>query len=111
MPTDTELSTYVKELPSIYRDILAAYPSVEPHRRAGDGLAFQTLAVHFANQRIDHGFVDVKEACARLADARLLEIRNEIFAHPTEVGERLIGVMTGKQASERRIPELPRPTW
>ena len=111
MPTDAELSAYAKELPPIYRDILAAYPEVEPGRRPGGGLAFQTLTIHFANRRIEHGFVDVQEACERLAKAEILQIRNQIFAHPTELGERLIVALTGKRASERRIPELPQPTW
>lgn len=111
MPTDAELSEYAKKLPPIYRDILAAYPEVEPGRRPGGGLAFQTLTAHFANRRIEHGFADVQEACERLAEAGLIVIRNGIFAHPAELGERLIAVLTGKRASERRIPELPRPTW
>ena len=111
MPTDTQLTAYAKELPPLYRDILEAFPSVEPGRRTGDGLAVQTLTIHFINRRIEHGFGEVLEACKRLAEAGLIEIRNGIFAHPTEIGERLIAALTGKRASERRIPELPLRTW
>src|ERR1043166_6857208 len=51
MPNDTEIIAYAKSLPDIYRDILAAFPAIEPGRNAGYGLAFQTLAMHFANTR------------------------------------------------------------
>ncbi len=111
MPTDAELAEYAERLPPIYRDILAAFSEVYPRRRAGDGLAFQTLAIHFINRSLEHGADEVREACQRLASAGLFEIRNQFFAHPTELGERLIAILTGKQASEERVPELPVPTW
>jgi hypothetical protein len=111
MPTDDQLTEYLRRLPPIYRDILAAFPEVEPGRKAGDGIAVQTLTIHFANRKIGHSFGDVKEACQNLRAAGLLEIRNEIFAHPTELGERLIAMLTGKRPAEARIPELPAPTW
>ncbi len=111
MPTDSELAAYAQRLPPIYRDILAAFPEIEPGRKAGYGLAFQTLAVHFANRRMEYALPEVQEACRRLADMGFFEIRNEIFAHPTELGERLIAVLTGKRAPAFSVPELPLPTW
>ena len=111
MPPDAELSAYAQKLPPIYRDILAAFPEVEPGRKVGYGLAFQTLAAHFYNRRLEHGFAEVQEACRQLADMGFLEIRNNIFAHPTELGESLIAILSGKRAPEFRIPALPRPTW
>jgi hypothetical protein len=111
MPTDAELAAYAQRLPPIYRDLLAAFPEIEPGRKAGYGLAFQTLAVHFVNRRIEHRLGEVQEACRRLADKGFIEIRNGIFAHPTELGERLIAILAGKRAPEVRVPELPHPTW
>ena len=47
MPSDQELRAYAQTLPTIYREILAAFPRIEPGRKAGYGLAFQTLAADF----------------------------------------------------------------
>ena len=44
MATDEQLKSYAESLPSIYREILTAFPRMEPNRRQGYGLAFQTLA-------------------------------------------------------------------
>ncbi|MBY0231980.1 MAG: hypothetical protein K2W96_22075 [Gemmataceae bacterium] len=107
MPTDAELSFYAASLPPIYKDILAAYPAVEPGRRGGDGLAFQTLAIHFVNEGIAYGFGEVREAGEQLAQSGLIEIKHGMFAHPTPLGEKLIGLISGKPASERRVPPLP----
>jgi hypothetical protein len=111
MPTDKELREYASRLPDIYRDILAAFPEVEPRRKKGYGLAFQTLAAHFANRRIEHGLDEVLEACRQLAEMGFIEIRNEIFAHPTDLGEELIAAITGKRAAAGNVPVLPSPTW
>ncbi len=110
MPNDAELAAYAERLPPIYRDILAAFPEIEPGRRAGDGLAFPTLAVHFINCGIAHGQEEVEEACRQLAGGGIVTIRNGFFAYPTELGERLIAVLTGKRAAPKvRVPELPLP--
>jgi hypothetical protein len=112
MPSDTEMSAYAKNLPDIYRDIMAAFPEIEPHRKAGYGLAFPTLAMHFANTRRGYGLGEVQEACMRLADSGFIEIKNEIFAHPTDLGEQLIAIVTDKpRASNSGVPALPARTW
>jgi hypothetical protein len=112
MPSDAEMTVYAKSLPPIYRDIMAAFPAIEPGRKAGYGLAFQTLAMHFANTRREHSLGDVQQACKRLADGGFIEIKNEIFAHPTELGEQLIAAVTGKpRASSSGLPQLPARTW
>jgi hypothetical protein len=112
MPSDAQMREYAKSLPGIYRDIMAAFPAVEPGRKAGYGLAFQTLAVHFANTRQGWSLEDVRAACTQLAETGFVEIRNEIFAHPTELGEQLIAAVTGKpQASHSSVPRLPARTW
>jgi hypothetical protein len=112
MPSDAELATYSVALPPIYRDILAAFPEVEPGRKAGYGLAFQTLAMHFANTGRAHGFDEVQEACLHLAENGIIEIRNRIFAHPTDLGEQLIAAVSGRpRAVASRVPQLPARTW
>ncbi len=112
MPSDAELAAYAKNLPPIYRDILAAFPEVEPGRKAGYGLAFQTMAAHFANTRRSWLLGDVRAACEQLASSGFIEIRNGIFAHPTELGERLIAAVSGKpRATSPAIPHLPAAPW
>jgi len=111
-PTEAELTSYAAQLPEIYRQILAAFPAIEPNRKAGDGLAFQTMAVHFANQSVSYRFPDVRAACEQLAAGGFLEIKNGMFAHPTELGEHLIAVVANKpRAPQRSVPPLPAPTW
>lgn len=107
MPT-APLVEYSKRLPEIYRDILAAFPEVEPGRKAGYGLAFQTLAAHFVNRSKPWSFGDVEEACRQLAEQGFVDIRNGFFAHPTDLGEQLIAAVTGlTPAPVRGIPALP----
>ena len=112
MPSDAEIKEYADSLPPIYRDILSSFPEIEPHRKAGYGLAFQTLAAHFTNTHRGYGFGEVREACMILAENGFFEIKNGIFAHPTELGERLIAAVTDRPvASHVRIPQLPARTW
>src|SRR5437773_2754563 len=112
MPSDAEMTAYAKRLPPIYRDIMAAFPTIEPGRKAGYGLAFQTLAMHFANTQQGYGLGEVQEACKQLADSGFIEVKNGIFVHPTDLGEQLIAVVTGKpRASSLVVPQLPARTW
>ena len=112
MPTEAEVIEYAKKLPEIYRDIMAAYSEIEPGRKAGYGLAFQTLAMHFINTRRGWALGEVQEACKQLAGTGFLEIKNGIFAHPTELGEQLIAAVTGKPPASRvNVPQLPKQPW
>jgi len=112
MPSDVEMKKYAKNLPAIYRDIVAAFPEIEPNRRAGDGLAFQTFAAHFANTHRGHSLGDVREACIRMADNGFFEIKNVIFVYPTDLGEQLIAAVTDRPIpTHARVPELPMRTW
>ena len=112
MPPDAKMAEYAKNIPGIYRDILAAFPAIDPGRKAGYGLAFQTLAAHFANTGRGHGLGEVQEACKQLKKSGFIEIKNRIFAHPTDLGEQLIAAVTGKPVtSSPGVPELPTPTW
>lgn len=112
MPSDAEMAEYAKSLPPIYRDIMGAFLEIEPGRKAGYGLAFQTLAAHFINTHRGHSFGEVRDACMRLAGNGFVEIKNGIFAHPTELGEQLIAAVTGRSAATHSVvPQLPTPTW
>lgn len=114
MPTDDELAAYARSLPEIYREIIAAFPEIEPGRKAGYGLAFQTLAIHFANTRRNYGLGDVQAACKQLAEKGFIEIKNGIFAHPTELGERLIATVADIPLApppSAVVPPLPVGTW
>ena len=112
MPSDAEMAAYAVNLPPIYRDIIASFPEIEPGRKAGYGLAFQTLAIHFANTKRGWAFGEIQEACKQLAASGFIEIKNGIFAHPTDLGEQLMAVVTGRsRASSVAIPQLPTRTW
>jgi hypothetical protein len=104
---------YAKSLPDIYREIMAAFPEIEPRRGAGYGLAIQTIAMHFANSGIPFSLGEIREAIFQLASRGFIEIRNDIFAHPTDLGEQLIAIVSGKQmATSSHVPALPPPpSW
>lgn len=112
MADDAQITAYARDLPPIYRDILAAFPAIEPGRKAGYGLAFQTIAVHFANKHRSYSLGDVQQACQRLAAEGFIDVKNEIFAHPTDLGEKLIAAVTElPPAPAPSIPQLPARTW
>ena len=91
---------------------MAAFPAIEPGRKSGYGLAFQTLAMHFVNRGEEYGLREVQEACTRLAESGFIEIKNGIFAHPTDLGEQLIAAVTDRPRAERSaVPQLPAHTW
>jgi hypothetical protein len=77
MPGDANMKKYATKLPRIYRDIMAAFPKIEPNRKSGFGLAFQTLAAHFANTQRGYGLDEVREACMRLAENGFFTIKTE----------------------------------
>lgn len=104
MPITTK---YVQSLPAIYRDILAAFPQFDPTRKSGYGLSFQSL-YSALNGRYNLG--EIKLACEQMATAGFMEIRNTIFATPTESGEELIAAVTGgNPASKGGVPPFPVP--
>jgi hypothetical protein len=109
MATEQQLLDYVHGLPEIYREILSAFPRIEPNRRKGYGLAFQSLLSDFEGRDLKFGLGEVIQACQQLQQRQLVEIKHRIFVHPTEAGERLIAALTGQHASVARVPELPVP--
>ena len=83
---------YVKSLPDIYRDILAAFPRFNATRKVGYGLAYQSLY-----SALDGKYLlgQIMQACQNMAEENVMEIKNEIFVCPTDLGEELIAAITG----------------
>lgn len=107
MLTDEQLRAYARGLPPIYREILAAFPRIEPNRKAGYGLAFQTIASDFEGRGLGFRIGEIIKACEQLQQQGIVEIKHRIFVHPTEAGERLIAAVTGQQAPQEEVPALP----
>jgi hypothetical protein len=95
---------YVNSLPAIYRDILAAYPQFDATRKAGFGLSYQSL-YSALDGKYSPG--EIQMACERMADGGVMEIKHEIFANPTPLGEELIAAITGKTLAEPAVPPFP----
>ena len=110
-PTIEQLMTYAHSLPDLYKRILWAFPSIHPGRKLGDGMEISSLARYFQALNLDYDSNELAEACRRLEETGLLEYKQTSFVHPTNVGERLIGVVSGKWAPKRELPELPTPNW
>jgi len=104
-----EYREYAETLPEIYREVLAAFARIEPNRKAGYGLALQTIAADFEGRGLGFTLGDTIEACQQLQDKGFVQIKNRIFVHPTERGERLITVITGREPRRASIPPLPAP--
>lgn len=85
---------YLSTLAPIYRDVLAAFPRFDPTRQYGEGLAFQSLHSVLDEQ---YTLGEVRAACLELERGGAVEVRNKIFAHPTEIGEQIIEAITGKR--------------
>lgn len=109
MATDEQLRTYVEALPRIYREILAAFPRFEPNRKQGFGLAFQTFAAEFESEKRGISLGEIMQACQKLEQQGIVEIKHKIFVHPTPLGERLITTITGQEAPAVQVPELATP--
>ena len=109
MATEEELRHYAESLPPIYQEILAAFPRLEPGRKQGYGLAFQTLAVDFDSRQKGFDLGQIMQACQELERQGLVKIKHRIFAYPTPLGERLIGIIAGQEALSVTVDELPSP--
>ena len=97
---------YVESLPAIYRDILAAFPRFDATRKRGYGLAYQSL---YSALEGKYSLGEIVLACQELAKGGAVEIRNEIFVHPTALGEELIAAVTGGEVPQLAVPPFPRP--
>jgi hypothetical protein len=104
MPVTAE---YVRSLPPVYRDILAAFPQFDSTRKSGYGLSFQSL---YSALDGEYTLGQIQAACEQMAQAGVMEIRNKIFATPTPFGEELIAAITGADlAPNATVPPFPAP--
>jgi hypothetical protein len=95
---------YVKTLEPIYRDILAAFPRFDATRKAGHGLSYQSLYSALDGQ---YTLGEIRLACEKMAEGGAMEIKHEIFAQPTDLGEELIAAVTGGSAPPPAVPPVP----
>lgn len=98
---------YLEKLAPIYRDILQTYPIFNPSRKPGIGLPFQTLYSALSDK---HSLAEIREACKQMARGGVIEIRDGIYAHPTEVGEELITALSGNGSPVTVPPFTPPPS-
>ena len=113
-PTDEQLREYAAKLPQIYKDILAAFQRVSPNRWHGDALRIEAIrdglpGSEFDTQRPSLRAIAV--AIDNMQDAEILDDNGFTAYFPTDVGERLIAALTGRESPKPLIPPLPVPTW
>ncbi len=105
---DAELRKYAVKLPEIYREILAAFPRIAPNRKAGFGLAFQSLAADFEGRRLKYTMGEIMLACEKLRERGFVEIKHGFWVYPTDRGERVVSAVTGQEpAAAETVPDLP----
>lgn len=104
MPVTEE---YVSSLPGVYRDILAAFPQFDPTRKVGYGLSYQSL---YSAMDAKYKLGEIRMACEQMADGGVMEIKNEIFVHPTPLGEELIAAVTDGNVPLPTVPPFNPPT-
>ena len=85
---------YIETLAPIYKDVLAAFQTLDPTRMEGEGLAYQSLYAVLGDK---YALGEVRAACLEMAKGGAVEIKNSIFAHPTPLGEQLIEAITGRK--------------
>ena len=95
---------YLQSLPAIYRDILAAFPRSDATRKRGYGLSYQSLYSALDGK---YTLGEILLACQDLAKGDAVEIKNEIFVHPTAVGEELIAAVSGGKVPQVAVPPFP----
>jgi len=95
---------YVESLPAIYRDILAAFPRFDATRKRGYGLSYQSL---YSALNGKYTLGEIVLACQELAKGDAVEFKNEIFVHPTALGEELIAGVTGGRVPQVAVPPFP----
>lgn len=97
---------YVENLPAIYRDILAAFPQFDSTRKIGYGLSFQSL---YSALNGKYTLGQIRLACEEMAKGGAVEIKNEIFVHPTALGEEMIAAVTGGAVPQPAVPPFKPP--
>jgi hypothetical protein len=111
MPVESQ--EYVDSLPAIYRDVFAAFPEIQPGRKAGWGLAYQTLLVPLDEKHLHGELVqrysigEIMQACENMQQGGAVDIKNRILVHPTPFGEELIVLLTPREPVVSRVPPFP----
>jgi hypothetical protein len=99
-------SDYVASLAPIYRDILAAFPRFDPTRKVGYGLSYQSL---YSALEGKYNVGEIQLACEQMARGEAVEIKNDIFVHPTPLGEELIAAIAGEKTPQAQVPPFTPP--
>ena len=112
-PTDDQLREYAAKLPQIYKDLLAAFPKVDPDRRSGDPVKVFEIEELLVNEASDVRIQDFQKAINQLVSQKFLrDIGGSLnYCAPTVLGERLITLITNHVPRPASIPELPEPSW
>ncbi len=135
MPTPEQLQAYADGLPDIYRDILHVFGSQPVERRYREpvieGSIVATLGGWQGHRRPKYPPAQVEAALDKFETAGILEWSGALWDipldsprpqpgdrsqargryAPTDLGEQLIAVVTGRPALKVEVPELPAPTW
>jgi hypothetical protein len=109
MPETAPLITddYVEGLSPIYRDLFESFWMFNPNGRPEWGIAAQSL---HATMYDKYTLGEVREACNELLKHGVLELRDEVFYHPTEIGKAIIHkIQTMKSTTTTPPPFLPPP--
>ena len=99
---------YLNELPDIYRDILRSYPIFNPQRKLGSGVALQSLYAVLHDKEWTPS--QIRVACERMAEGGVLEIKDDIWTFPTELGRELIERLSEGELPEEKVPPFVPPT-
>ncbi len=97
---------YVESLAPIYRDILAAFPQFDSTRKIGYGLSYQSL---YSALNGKYTLGQIRMASEEMAKGEAVEIKNEIFVHPTALGEEMIAAVTGDAVPQPAVPSFEPP--
>jgi hypothetical protein len=97
---------YVENLPPIYRDILATFPQFDSTRKIGYGLSLQSLYSALDGK---YTLGQIRLASEEMAKGGAVEIKNEIFVHPTALGEAIITAVTGEVVPQPAVPPFTPP--
>lgn len=98
---------YLEAIPEIYRDVLAAFPRIDPSRKKGYGLAVSTIYANMENEQKPYSIGEIREASQNMAASGVVEIQNQIFVCPTDLGEELIASLTDQPVPAKAVPDFP----
>lgn len=134
-PTDEQLRDYAAKLPQIYKDILTAFPEINPERQVGEFLVGDSILMHVVEKSesydVAYRIFDLQRAVAKLGLQDFLFFYDykrgerplasalmenfidlgELRIMPTTLGERLIEILSQTKAIPSTVPELPTLSW